>query len=160
MLKILSHFFLEFEARARDVSGLLVFAFGFNDAAAVNGSEPQIGIERSIENARQIIREARELTDLLWIGPTPLDESVNPMVTPFASWQMFNSRLDKYDRAYADLAADLEVDYLSLFRQFIENPGYQAALASADKVHPADEGYELIANIVEQWEPWTRRISR
>ena len=144
----------ELMARSRDISGLIVFAFGFNDAAQVNGAGPQVELDVSVENARQILTEAVKTNDVLWIGPTPLDESVNPMVTPWASWQMFNESIERYDTAYQKLAVSLGVPYLPLFQRFIASADYQLALSTADKVHPADAGYELIAEMVSGWEEW------
>jgi len=144
----------EAEARSREAWGLFVFAFGFNDAARPDDGPEQVSLEASIANARAIVTAARALSDVLWIGPTPLDESVNPMVTAYASWDMRNDLIARYDAAYAALAAELSVPYLRLFEQFRESDRYAGALAAADKVHPADEGYAMIAECVAGWKAW------
>lgn len=144
----------EVEARSRDSTGLLVFAFGFNDAAKADGVAAQVDLETSVENARAILTEAKSVSEVLWIGPTPLDESVNPMKTDYASWEMINHDIARYDEAYANLAAQLGVDYLRLFPEFLESARYQAALVDGDKVHPGDDGYAMIAEKVENWNKW------
>ena len=149
----------EFEARSRNEIGLLVFAFGFNDAAGLNGNNVQVPLEDSIDNAEQIIREAKKISSLLWIGPTPLDEAVNPMVTAHASWQMYNQTLARYDQAYAELADSLQVPYLQLFPEFLQSGRYLKALNAGDRVHPGDDGYQMIAESVAAWEPWQASIS-
>ena len=144
----------EAEARSRDEPGLLMFAFGFNDAARANGGEPQVDLSHSVANAREILGTARMLYRVLWIGPTPLDESVNPLRTDYASWDMRNDEIARYDDAYARLAAEIEVDYLSLFADFLQSPRYRAALDAGDRVHPGDDGYAMIAERIKNWHAW------
>ena len=45
----------EMMARNRDSTGLLVFAFGFNDAAYKNSDQPQVELELSVKTARKIM---------------------------------------------------------------------------------------------------------
>ena len=144
----------EVEARKRDSTGLIVFAFGFNDAAKVDDAGAQVDLQTSVATAREILTEAKSVSDVLWIGPTPLDESVNPMQTNYASWEMINTDIARYDEAYANLANQLGVDYLRLFPEFLQRSRYQAALLDGDKVHPADDGYAMIAEYVRDWNKW------
>ena len=144
----------EVDARRRDSTGLIVFAFGFNDAAKPDGAEAQVDLKTSIAAARVILTEAKSISDVLWIGPTPLDESVNPMLTEYASWEMINADISRYNEAYMKLADELGVDYLRLFPDFIDSSRYQVALLDGDKVHPADDGYAMIAEYVGDWNKW------
>jgi lysophospholipase L1-like esterase len=144
----------EAEARSRNSPGLLIFAFGFNDAAQADGKGPQVPLDESLANARRILAAAQRVSALLWIGPTPLDESVNPMQSPVASWEMRNADIARYDDAYAELAAELGVDYLPLFAEFAASPRYRAALAAGDRVHPGDDGYAMIAERIAAWQAW------
>jgi acyl-CoA thioesterase-1 len=148
----------EVEARNRNATGLLLFAFGFNDASNTEADEAQVSLQDSIANAEAIISEAKQVSRLLWIGPTPLDESVNPMVTPHATWKMYNQTLAEYDQAYADLADAMAVPYLQLFPEFLESSRYLAALISSDKVHPGDDGYQMITERIAAWDPWLEAI--
>lgn len=144
----------EAEARSRNVRGLMLFAFGFNDASRADGSGVQIELSDSIACARELMTAAKSAGELLWIGPTPLDESVNPLVTDFASWISYNTDLARYDAAYANLANELEIPYLRLSPEFLQSQRYLVALADGDKVHPGDDGYALIAERIAGWEPW------
>ncbi len=144
----------ETEARSRDETGLLLFAFGFNDAARADGGECQVDLPDSVANARRILGAAMALSPVLWIGPTPLDESVNPMQTEYASWDMRNDEIARYDAAYAALAAEIGVDYLALFADFLQCPRYLAALENSDRVHPDDDGYAMIAERIRDWPAW------
>ena len=144
----------EAEARSRNSPGLLIFAFGFNDAAHADGAGPQVELEDSVATARKLLGEAQQVSRVLWIGPTPLDEAVNPMQTPVASWQMHNAEIARYDAAYAQLAAEIGVDYLRLFAEFVDSPRYHAALVDGDRVHPGDDGYAMIAERIASWDSW------
>ena len=125
----------ETEARSRNAPGLMLFAFGFNDAAKADGGDVQVNLASSIDNAVRILTAAKSISEVLWIGPTPLDESVNPMQTGFACWEMRNRDIARYDAAYAELAVEIGIDYLRLFPEFLDSPRYQAALV--DFICPA-----------------------
>ncbi len=144
----------EVAARGREKTGLLVFAFGFNDAAKPAGGTFQVDLETSIETARSMIQAARAMSDVLWIGPTPLDETVNPMQTASGNWDMRNDDIARYDAAYADIAKEIGVPYLSLFSDFLASERYKRALRAGDKVHPGTNGYALVAERVAGWEAW------
>ena len=146
----------ETTARSRNATGLLVFAFGFNDASRRDGSGLQVPLPASLDNARSIMAGARAMAEVLWVGPTPLDEGVNPLQTPYASWETHNADLARYDSAYAELAKALGIAYLALYPQFESSARYRAALAAHDGVHPADDGYALIAETVAGWDAWQR----
>ena len=148
----------EAEARSRNSPGLLLFAFGFNDAAKADGASFQVDFAASVAAARRIMSVAKTVSEVLWIGPTPLDESVNPMQTDYASWDMRNADIERYDAAYATLAADIGVDYLQLFPHFLNHPRFQAALLAGDKVHPGDDGYALIAEHIATWDRWLEKL--
>lgn len=145
-------------ARSRNAPGLMLFAFGFNDASRPNGGGLQIALQDSIACAHELMLAARSVSDVLWIGPTPLDETVNPLVTAFASWNTYNAEIARYDEAYADLATQCGVAYLRLLPEFLVSPRYRAALAAGDGVHPADDGYALIAERIAAWESWRQLL--
>ena len=157
-LDIAARWRAETEARSRDVSGLILFSFGFNDAAKENGGDVQVDLATSISTARTVLTEARSVSEVLWIGPTPLDESVNPMQTETACWDMRNADIARYDEAYSDLALDIGVDYLRLFPEFLQSRRYQAALVAGDKVHPGDDGYAMIAERIAGWNKWLEKL--
>jgi acyl-CoA thioesterase I len=148
----------ELNARSRNAAALMLFAFGFNDASAADGGGLQVALEDSVNNAREIITAAKSIGDLLWIGPTPLDETVNPLQTPFASWLTYNADIERYDAAYAELAQALDVDYLRLFPEFARSERYAAALLAGDKVHPGDDGYAMIAERIAAWDRWRQYL--
>jgi len=141
-------------ARGREETGLLLFSFGFNDAARPLNGAPQVDLETSVTTARSMMQAASEISDVLWIGPTPLDESVNPMQTASGDWDMRNDDIARYDAAYAEIASELAISYLRLFPDFLASERYKRALRAGDKVHPGTNGYALIAESVATWAPW------
>ncbi len=143
-------------ARSRNSPGLYVFAFGFNDAARPDGGSTQVELDASLAHARAILGGARELSAVLWIGPTPLDERVAPQSTDSGCWDLRNAEISRYDAAYAGLARELAIDYLPLFTDLSREPRYLRALADNDGVHPADDGYAVIAERVGAWAAWQR----
>ena len=144
----------ESEARSRNAGGLTIFAFGFNDASRPDGGGMQVSLDDSVGCARDMIQTAASLGATLWVGPTPLDEGVNPLVTEYASWITYNADIETYDSAYAGLAAELGIPYLSLFPQLLGDARYRRALADGDGVHPGDDGYAMIAEHISAWDAW------
>ena len=144
----------EAEVRSRNSPGLLLFAFGFNDAADPDGNGPQVPLPASIETARELLTAAGSVSEVLWIGPTPLDESASPMLSHDVSWKMHNAAIARYDEAYAELARELDLPYLRLFTEFVASERYLAALRDGDSVHPGDDGYAMIAERIAAWDPW------
>jgi acyl-CoA thioesterase-1 len=144
----------EVAARSRNAGGLILFAFGFNDASRPDNGELQVELDASIAASRQLLLEAKSVSEVLWVGPTPLDESVNPLRTEFETWHTYNNEIARYDAAYAELAQEIGIDYLRLFPEFMNSPRYQAALNSGDKVHPGDDGYAMIAECIAGWDSW------
>jgi hypothetical protein len=69
-----------------------------------------------VKTARKIMSQAQTISKVLWIGPAPLDETVNPQNSHNGRWLMHNEKIAEYDRAYADLANQLKIDYLSIFQ--------------------------------------------
>jgi lysophospholipase L1-like esterase len=141
----------EAEARSRNAVGLMLFAFGFNDASRADGGDLQVDLASSIAAATSIFIEAKSTSEVLWIGPTPLDERVNPLQTEYASWETLNTDLARYDEAYAALAGELQIDYLRLFPEFLHSDRYHAALGAGDGIHPGDDGYAQIAQRIASW---------
>jgi len=148
----------ETEVRSRNETGLILFAFGFNDASRPTDGRLQVELQDSIACAEALMLAAKSVSKVLWIGPTPLDESVNPLRTEFETWTTYNNEIAGYDKAYAQLAEDLGVDYLRLFPEFLQSERYHAALASGDGIHPGDDGYAMIAEKISAWQAWQQYL--
>jgi hypothetical protein len=62
-----------------------------------------------VKTARKIMSQAQTISKALWIGPAPLDETVNPQNSHNGRWLMYNKKNAEYDRAYAGLANQLKM---------------------------------------------------
>ena len=130
----------------------IVFSFGLNDATRING-EFRVPLPRAAALARVMISEARTYGPVLWIGPTAIDDSTQPLMSSLGVLQTKNNaETAKYDAVYQRIATDLGVPYLPLFSMLIEQPTWPAMLA--DGVHPDADGYDLMANIIGKWSAW------
>ena len=69
-----------------------------------------------MKTARKIMFQAQTISKVLWIGPAPLNETVNPQNSHNGRWLIYNEKIAEYDRAYEDLANQLKIDYLSIFQ--------------------------------------------
>ena len=150
----------ETAARSRDGGpGALVFAFGLNDASVRVGEGAQVELEESLAIARDMLSEAMRLAPVLWLGPTPIDENVNPMVEADVVWDMRNADIQRYSEAYAELAQRIGVAYLDVTATLIDDHSYTRALAESDGVHPASDGYARIAELVAEWDAWRTMVA-
>ena len=137
------------------VAGGLIFAFGVNDTAIANGVGVRVPRPRSLELARDILRNARSWRPVLWVGPCPVDESKQPLQPGTGDTYDFNnSRIGELSTAYMSLAEELNVPFLDLFTDLSGDPAWRAALVAGDGVHPTPDAYGLIAGRVGVWPAW------
>ncbi|MEX2009181.1 MAG: GDSL-type esterase/lipase family protein [Dongiaceae bacterium] len=146
------------ECRARlpdHVAGAIVFAFGVNDAAIEAGQGLRVPLERSVETADAILAAAKAWQPVLWIGPAPVPkDGVELSPAPGVAYAFANTRIAAVNDAYRAAAAGIGVPYLDLFAALAATPDWAAALARGDGVHPAAEGYALVAGTVGAWGAW------
>jgi len=137
-----------------------VFAYGFNDACRPGGKDLQIELSESLALSRAMLGAAATMGPVLWIGPTPLDETVNPFIgVSGVVWDIRNADIARYSQAYGALAGEIGVPYLDLFTPFSTSIRYATALAAYDKIHPGDDGYAMIAEAIGAWQPWRDLIA-
>ena len=143
----------ECEARLPgDLSCAIVFAFGINDATEEDGVI-RVPLAESVTNARSILSKAKALHPTLWIGPTPVDDTRQPLRMETGQVRdKRNHRTADYNLAFRALADDLAVPYLDMMSALINDPGWPAMLS--DGLHPMAEGYERMAAIIGSWPAW------
>lgn len=136
----------------------LVFSFGVNDAAEDLATVAiRVPHDESVATARAILAEATAWTRTLWVGPPFSDDTRPPeRPAPGPAYRMSAERVATLNRAYADLADTLAVPYLDLFTPLSRSPAWRQALAQGDGAHPTDDGYALIADLVDAWEAWQK----
>ena len=134
--------------------GALVFAFGVNDIAEEAGALRCPFVD-SLANARRIVGEALAWKPVLWIGPAPVDESLQPLQpAPGVSYAFQNQRAADLSAAYGAAADELGVPFLDLFTPLAADRRYLESLKQADGVHPDAAGYAAIAEQVGRWADW------
>lgn len=134
------------------IPSIYVFSFGLNDATSIN-DDVRVPLERSLENARMMLNAAKSRARVLWIGPTPIDETSQPVTTSIGTMQTkSNTVTHAYNEGYKILADELQIPYLDLFTHFNEQTAWEEFLF--DGVHPNASGYDAIASLVQQWDEW------
>ncbi len=123
--------------------GLLVFAFGANDAVLVEG-RPRLAAAESLENFRAIIAEARAWRPVLVVGPPPL--------------QGAEERIGELSAAFAGASAELGVPYLELCAPLRAEAQWQDEVEAGDGAHPGARGYALLAHLISSWAAWQSRV--
>jgi acyl-CoA thioesterase I len=149
---------LECEARVGPHnSGRLVFSFGINDGAVDGVGRLRLSQTASLHAARRIIAGAAKWLPTIWIGPPPANEPRSPMSPlPGVSYSFSNDRLLALNYGFKRLAGELDVAYLDIATSLSGSARYQKSLVGGDGMHCSSEGYDMIAEMVEGWEPWGR----
>ena len=141
---ILSRFHSEVAARLlEDQEMRLVLCLGSVDVLVMEDASDATAVrsmlEKALANTRAILEQAAPWRTLL-VGPPP------------NSQDLFNTVLERMDHGLAAPAKDMDTPFLSLIGDLKASDLYLADLA--DGVHPGPSGYELIARLVHDWEPW------
>lgn len=148
----------ENECRVRlpdHVDGRLVFSFGLNDCADLNGDGVRIPLADSERNARAILSRAVSWKPVLWLGPTPVRRappSIRP--GPGITYTFDRERTAELNDRYARIAEDLGVPYLDLYDPLASDPAWETVLDTGDGVHPTGDGYARMAERLAAWPAW------
>ena len=130
----------------------ILFSFGLNDATRIDGAL-RVPLQHSEEIARTMIAEASTLCPVLWIGPTPVDESTQPLRSSLGILQIKNNaETARYDASFRHIANELGVPYLPLLDALGNIPAWPRLLS--DGVHPTAEGYDVMAAAIGEWSAW------
>ena len=149
------------EARARLPQAQqcgLIFSFGTNDAAVAIGQGIRVELEQSITNATQILTQAKAWLPCLMIGPIPVIDEKQPFHSGAGVFEFNTARIEAYNAAYQTLADKLAIPYLDIFHPLKANPTWMASQTSNDGVHPKQDGYQELANLVRSWHAFQQFI--
>ena len=143
----------EVEARLpASISCAIVFNFGLNDATEQDGAI-RVPLGDSVRNVRAMLAEAKTRHPTLWVGPTPVDETRQPLVADTGETRdKRNARTADYNLAFKTLADEMEVPYLDMLSELINDAEWPALLS--DGLHPLPAGHQRIAGIVGKWAAW------
>jgi acyl-CoA thioesterase-1 len=135
----------------------LVFMFGGNDAKLLNGKTPEVPLEESIANARDILGAAASWLPTLWIGLIPMNESrPYPKLVGTQQYTFSNSLQAEYNAAYAAVAAELNIPFLDIHTPLLADPAWPDLTQAGDGSNPAAPGYEVVAKMIHAWPAWRR----
>jgi lysophospholipase L1-like esterase len=130
---------------------VLVFCFGLNDAnhAQERGEETTMRVShaQSLANATDIMTRAREMAPTLWVGP-------QAVIDGGRSSKIVNERLEGLNQLFAETARGLEIPYFDVFERTRNDETWQRALRRGDGYHPDTAGYDLLAEMIWQWQGW------
>jgi acyl-CoA thioesterase-1 len=124
-----------------DCEAFVVFSFGVNDTSIFEGVQ-RVSEQESLANFQNILRTASSSYKVLMIGPPPMPDSAH------------NRRVAQLDKQFAELAATLDVPYLSVFEVLRKDEHWVKEAIANDFAHPGRHGYERLAGLVQEWSKW------
>jgi lysophospholipase L1-like esterase len=125
----------------KEYDGRVVFSFGVNDTTIENGT-PRVSLLNSILNAREILSQAKQLYPVLMVSPPPMLDADR------------NIRIEELSQYFARSCKDLNIPYLDAFSILKQSTVWFNEVQAYDKAHPRANGYQVLANIVKNWDAW------
>ena len=122
-------------------NGRVVFSFGANDTTIENG-KTRVALQDSITNLQDILSIAKDLYPVLVISPPPIDDKEQ------------NQRISDLSKEFASVCNQLNVPYLNVFPELIESDIWMNEVKQYDGAHPRAAGYQVFAEIVQNWQGW------
>lgn len=124
-----------------EYDGRIVFCLGVNDTTIEQG-KTRVAFETSVENARHILKVAKQMYPVLMVG-----------VAPIADLEQ-NQRIAKLSAAFASVCAEIDVPYLDIFTPLQASDVWIKEAIANDGAHPRAGGYAQLAQLVQSWQPW------
>lgn len=119
----------------------VMFAFGANDMTIENG-ELRVSEEQSIENFGKIIKQASSDYQVLALSPCPVCDEAQ------------DERILALSERYEALANKLNIPYISVVQELLENPNWVREAKAGDGAHPNSGGYTYLAELINQNAKW------
>ncbi len=134
----------------------IVLGAGLNDINHKENGQLRTSLAELKETIYRLIAELNSLAPLIVVGPFPIDETFNPFYSSALDCNIIfkNRAIQNIDSYYANTCKTLDVPYLSIFDQLMENSIYKKSLQDNDGIHPDAKGYKVAANIIQKWEAW------
>lgn len=139
--------------------GGIVFQYGLNDCTVRTyedgRTERRVEAEVTLATTRTMLTEAHGLQPTLFIGPAPIDDArPGPQLVPGVVQTTANDDIRALDVQLGSVARDSGVAYLSVFDSLAADERWVRATRAGDGIHPTDEGYEALAELVRRWPAW------
>ncbi|MEX3009813.1 GDSL-type esterase/lipase family protein [Hoeflea sp. TYP-13] len=134
----------------------VVLQFGMNDVAEIVGSGRRVEEDESVKNAESIAREVAGLYPTLWVGLPPANLACSPMHPSEGMVIEFSQETAMaLNQRFIALAAKLGIPYLDIQTPLLANHAYMHSLTRGDQMHCDGSGYEIIADVVDNWDAWS-----
>ncbi len=119
----------------------VVFSFGVNDVIIENDT-PRISTIESRENFQRLLETTQSQCHALVIGPPPVEDT------------MHNAHIQDLSEMYGQIAAAMQVPYLSVVESLLNNTIWMKEVSLYDGAHPSSEGYLQLAELILGWTEW------
>ncbi len=127
----------------KEYDGRVVFSFGVNDTTIENGNL-RVSLVNSILNAREILSQAKQLYPVLMVSPVPMLDNDQ------------NTRIAELSKYFARICRELNIPYLDVFPTLKQSTIWFDEVQGYDKAHPRAKGYQVLADIVQNWDAWLK----
>ena len=128
----------------------LVFSFGVNDTTP-EGSGSRVPHANSLANTESILRSARAVAPTLMVGPQPIADECQNVVTA------------KLAQGMQVVCASVEVPFLDVFTPLHKSTIWMDEVRAGDGAHPSSAGYAEFARLVlgsSAWRTWMNGTDR
>lgn len=119
----------------------VVFSFGANDTTIENG-KTRVSLQESITNLEDILSIASDLYPVLVVSALPMDDEEQ------------NQRIFDLSKRFAKVCNQFNVPYLDVVSELIESDIWMNEVKNYDGAHPRAAGYQVFAEIVQNWQGW------
>ncbi|MBF2064995.1 MAG: lipase [Calothrix sp. C42_A2020_038] len=126
-----------------EYNGRVVFSFGVNDTVIESG-KTRVSVVNSILNTRQILSEAKQLYPILMVGPPPMLDKDQ------------NLRIAELSEYFSRICNSLNIPYLNVFPVLKQSTVWFDEVRAYDQAHPRAKGYQVLANLVQDWDAWLK----
>ena len=143
----------------------VVFEFGLNDCTVRTQSggmaARRVPMEATLATTAAILAEAAAQWPTMMIGPAPVDDARDgPQLVPGVEQRTRNADIHAIDQHLAAVAVGVGCPYLPVFEALLGDPRWQRAIRDGDGIHPADEGYAVLAELIDGWTHWQALVER
>ncbi|WP_020593866.1 GDSL-type esterase/lipase family protein [Kiloniella laminariae] len=134
----------------------IVLATGSNDFAMLEQGLPRTPPHRAMQQLKNLIQQLQEIAPLVVFGPTPVDETKMPVLSPQSNMLFYfsNNSLASASQGYQQVCAAENTPYLDIFSILQNNPDYLAGLRENDGLHSNAVGYQAMARALSESSIW------
>ena len=125
----------------QECDGRVVFSFGTNDTTIEN-SKTRVSLQDSITNLGDILNIAKDLYPILVVSAPPIEDKEQ------------NQRISELSKEFSKVCNQLNVPYLDVVTELIKSNIWMDEVKNYDGAHPRVGGYQVFAEIVQNWQGW------